>query len=59
MKKDAVYVNVGRGPTTDEAALIDALKTGLIAGALLDVTAKEPLPADSPHASTPRSPSAA
>ena len=48
MKKTAVYVNVGRGTTTDEAALIDALKSGLIAAALLDVTAQEPLALDSP-----------
>jgi phosphoglycerate dehydrogenase-like enzyme len=48
MKKTALYINVGRGTTTDETALIEALKTGRIAGALLDVTAKEPLPPDSP-----------
>jgi phosphoglycerate dehydrogenase-like enzyme len=48
MKKSAVYVNVGRGITTDEAALVDALKSGQIAGALLDVTAQEPLSKDSP-----------
>jgi phosphoglycerate dehydrogenase-like enzyme len=48
MKQSSVYVNVGRGPTTDEAALINALKTGQIAAALLDVTAEEPLPEDSP-----------
>ena len=48
MKKSAVYVNVGRGPTTDEAALVDALQSGQIAGALLDVTVQEPLPKDSP-----------
>ena len=48
MKKSAVYVNVGRGLTTDEAALIEALKSGQIAGALLDVTAVEPLSGDSP-----------
>jgi phosphoglycerate dehydrogenase-like enzyme len=48
MKKTALYANIGRGGTTDEEAMIRALKTGKIAGALLDVTAKEPLPADSP-----------
>jgi phosphoglycerate dehydrogenase-like enzyme len=48
MKKSAVYVNVGRGLTTDEAALIHALKSGIISAALLDVTALEPLPKDSP-----------
>jgi phosphoglycerate dehydrogenase-like enzyme len=48
MKKTALYVNVGRGATTDEDALIGALKNRTIAGALLDVTKKEPLPPDSP-----------
>jgi phosphoglycerate dehydrogenase-like enzyme len=48
MKGDAIYVNVGRGATTDESALIDALKTGKIGGALLDVTEIEPLPTESP-----------
>jgi len=48
MKRSAIYVNVGRGATTDETALADALKSGQIAGALLDVTVKEPLPGDSP-----------
>jgi phosphoglycerate dehydrogenase-like enzyme len=48
MKKTALYINMGRGLTTDEAALIEALETKRIAGALLDVTAVEPLPPDSP-----------
>jgi phosphoglycerate dehydrogenase-like enzyme len=48
MKKTALYISVGRGATTDEAALTGALKSKRIAGALLDVTEKEPLPADSP-----------
>jgi phosphoglycerate dehydrogenase-like enzyme len=48
MKKTALYVNVGRGATTDEEAMIGALKNKTIAGALLDVTQKEPLPQDSP-----------
>jgi phosphoglycerate dehydrogenase-like enzyme len=48
MKKTALYINIGRGPTTDEAALIKALQSGEIAGALLDVMETEPLPADSP-----------
>jgi phosphoglycerate dehydrogenase-like enzyme len=41
-------VNVGRGSTVDEEALVEALEEGVIAGAALDVTAVEPLPADSP-----------
>jgi phosphoglycerate dehydrogenase-like enzyme len=48
MKSGAVYVNVGRGATTDEAALIKALGCGRIGGALLDVMETEPLPPDSP-----------
>jgi len=48
MKKTALYVNIGRGGTTDEAALIESLRSGRIAGALLDVTAEEPLPPSSP-----------
>ena len=48
MKETACYVSAGRGATTDQDALIDALKTGRIAAAGLDVTTPEPLPADSP-----------
>ncbi|MBC6697579.1 D-2-hydroxyacid dehydrogenase [Hymenobacter sp. BT190] len=44
----AVYASIGRGNTTDEAALLAALQTGRLAGAVLDVTAQEPLPADHP-----------
>ncbi len=42
MKKEAIYVSTGRGPTTDEGALIKALEEGWIAGAALDVLEQEP-----------------
>ena len=45
MKKDAVLINCGRGPLVDTEALCDALESGVIAGAALDVTDPEPLPA--------------
>lgn len=48
MKPTAVLINVGRGPIVREAALIEALRTGGIAGAGLDVFDREPLPTDSP-----------
>lgn len=48
MKPTAFFVNVGRGPIHDEAALIEALRSGAIAGAGLDVTEVEPIPDDSP-----------
>jgi phosphoglycerate dehydrogenase-like enzyme len=48
MKKSAIFVNVGRGRTVDQAALIAALQNGELGAAGLDVFAKEPLPQDSP-----------
>lgn len=44
MKREARLINVGRGPTLDEAALVGALRDGEIAGAALDVFCEEPLP---------------
>jgi phosphoglycerate dehydrogenase-like enzyme len=48
MRPDAWLVNVGRGALVDEEALTEALGERRIGGAVLDVTAVEPLPADSP-----------
>ncbi|WGT47819.1 NAD(P)-dependent oxidoreductase [Tessaracoccus lacteus] len=48
LKPGALLVNVGRGSTVDETALIGALASGHLAGAAIDVAATEPLPADSP-----------
>jgi glyoxylate/hydroxypyruvate reductase len=48
LKPGAIFVNIGRGPVVDEEALIDALRSGHLRGAALDVYATEPLPADSP-----------
>jgi phosphoglycerate dehydrogenase-like enzyme len=48
MKPSAVFVNIGRGATVDEPALIHALRSGEIAGAALDVFEEEPLSAESP-----------
>lgn len=53
MRPTARFYNVGRGGTVDEPALVEALRTGRIAGAALDVFAQEPLPADSPLWSMP------
>lgn len=48
MKPTALIINTARGPLIDDGALRDALSSGKIAAAALDVTPLEPLPADSP-----------
>ncbi len=53
MKRTGFIVNVSRGPIVNEAALATALQSGTIAGAAMDVFAREPLPEDSPLFSLP------
>jgi phosphoglycerate dehydrogenase-like enzyme len=53
MKPSAIIVNLSRGGVIDEAALIASLREGRLAGAGLDVTETEPLPASSPLWDTP------
>ena len=48
MKEGAFFVNVGRGNAVDQLALANALNSGHLAGAAVDVTDPEPLPADHP-----------
>lgn len=55
MKPTAYLVNTSRGPVVDEAALVEAVNKGVIAGAGLDVYGIEPLPKDHPIRSLPNS----
>lgn len=54
MRPGSWLVNVARGPVVDEAALIDALRSGHVAGAALDVFDTQPLPADHPFWQMPQ-----
>jgi phosphoglycerate dehydrogenase-like enzyme len=54
MKPSAYFISVGRGQSTVTADLVAALEDGKIAGAALDVTDPEPLPADHPLWNSPR-----
>lgn len=54
MKPTAYLINTSRSPIVEEAALIEALTQGRIAGAALDVFTKEPLPRDAPILRAPR-----
>lgn len=53
MKPTAILINTSRGGTVDQAALYQALSSGQIAAAGLDVTSPEPLPADDPLLTLP------
>ncbi|MGE3858098.1 MAG: NAD(P)-dependent oxidoreductase, partial [Dehalococcoidia bacterium] len=53
MKPSAIFVNTARGGVVDQDALIEALRTGQIAGAALDVMTPEPLPPDHPLLTAP------
>ena len=48
LKSSCYLINCARGPIIDEEALVDALRSGRLAGAALDVFAQEPLPAEHP-----------
>lgn len=49
MKRDALVINISRGPVIDDDAMLAALRERRIGGAALDVFARQPLPADHPY----------
>ena len=53
VKKGAKLINIGRGEVVNEAALLEALRSGQLGGAALDAHSQEPLPKDSPFWSMP------
>lgn len=53
MKDGAILLNTARGPLIDEAAVADALRSGKLRGAAMDVVDNEPIPSDSPLLSAP------
>ena len=53
MKAGSIFINVGRGDLADSAAITDALQSGHLAGAALDVFDPEPIPADHPIRTMP------
>jgi phosphoglycerate dehydrogenase-like enzyme len=53
LKPGAVFYNIGRGTTVDQAALLDALRSGCLKAAWLDVTEPEPLPDNHPLLAEP------
>lgn len=53
LKRDAIFLNFGRGSLVDETALAAALTAGRLGAAVIDVTQEEPLPTDHPFWTTP------
>ncbi len=53
LKQDAILINIGRGRTVDEAALLSRLQAGALRAAVLDVFEEEPLPQNHPFWSLP------
>jgi phosphoglycerate dehydrogenase-like enzyme len=53
MRPGSIFVNVGRGASVDEDALIASLETGRLRAAAIDVARTEPLPPESPLWATP------